>query len=231
MYHFDLETKARFDANAKLIVREPHMLLKFVRAFIPGLDDYSDDELLDILSDAKVLNNEIYDGYKNYMTDVVLLVETQNPFILHYEIQSYFRPKEFEKRFEAYGNGVEHNIQSTLGYGIPIYSIWIVLFSPHYLQGHYTGNINCLNTNLKTGEVFDHLPMLFRKHLIIGLYDVRDSDRLEDILNWQDDVGFMYNIIFTDYLSFDEKKSMMKLVGIPSIFDDLEKGSSICQKI
>ena len=62
------------------------MLLKFVRAFIPGLDDYSDDELLDILSDAKVLNNEIYDGYKNYMTDVVLLVETQNPFILHYEI-------------------------------------------------------------------------------------------------------------------------------------------------
>lgn len=73
--------------------------------------------------------------------------------------------------------------------------------------------------------------MLFRKHLIIGLYDVRDSDRLEDILNWQDDVGFMYNIIFTDYLSFDEKKSMMKLVGIPSIFDDLEKGSSICQKI
>lgn len=65
--------------------------------------------------------------------------------------------------------------------------------------------------------------MLFRKHLIIGLYDVRDSDRLEDILNWQDDVGFMYNIIFTDYLSFDEKKSMMKLVGIPSIFDDLEK--------
>lgn len=111
------------------------MLLKFVRAFIPGLDDYSDDELLDILSDAKVLNNEIYDGYKNYMTDVVLLVETQNPFILHYEIQSYFRPKEFEKRFEAYGNGVEHNIQSTLGYGIPIYSIWIVLFSPHYLQG------------------------------------------------------------------------------------------------
>lgn len=107
MYHFDLETKARFDANAKLIVREPHMLLKFVRAFIPGLDDYSDDELLDILSDAKVLNNEIYDGYKNYMTDVVLLVETQNPFILHYEIQSYFRPKEFEKRFEAYGNGVD----------------------------------------------------------------------------------------------------------------------------
>ena len=48
--------------------------------------------------------------------------------------------------------------------------------------------------------------MLFRKHLIIGLYDVRDSDRLEDILNWQDDVGFMYNIIFTDYLSLDEKR-------------------------